>query len=461
MKERKISRRTAIKLGACALGAAALGLWTRDDILAFLRKDKQNMAQGGQGAAMVDTRDYDGMKLPLLGFGAMRLPERRGEIDEELALEMIDYAYRHGVTYFDTAYFYHGGQSEAFLGRALYKYPRESYFLADKMPGYGLQGPEDAPEIFQKQLDACRTEYFDNYFLHYLTDEESFRKFYIDGGALAYLQKEKERGRIRHLGFSFHGDMTFLQHLVDGWSWDCALIQLNYQDWNAPDEAPDGAQDKGSQYRLLAERHIPIFVMEPVKGGRLASLPGPAEDLLKTREPDRSIASWAMRFVASQPEVVTILSGMSTIDQVVDNVQTLSRFQPLSEADLAVLAKASGRTLAAQAVACTYCRYCEPCPYGVAIADNFRVYNDWAGALGLLEQRGEAPAKNKEAFLRHIKNQIPKKARADMCTRCGKCLPLCPQHIDIPKELGNMEKLAELCRTGLQAAAAEKAGDVL
>ena len=298
MEYKKISRRTAIKLGVGLLGAAALGLWGRKEILAFFRADKARMlAAGDTGAEMVDRRSYNGdMTLPLLGFGGMRLPVKNGDIDEELAEEMVDYAYRHGANYYDTAYMYHNGKSEIFLGKVLAKYPRTSYYLADKMPGFKLSGPDEARAVFQEQLDRCQTDYFDNYFLHYLNDEVSFRKFYIDGGVLDYLREEKAQGRIRNLGFSFHGDVPFLKKLVEGWEWDCVLIQLNYMDWNEEGSEPEGFRDKGSQYRLLAEHHLPIIVMEPLKGGRLANLPKQAGAILEAKEPERSQASWGIRF---------------------------------------------------------------------------------------------------------------------------------------------------------------------
>lgn len=451
---RKINRRTALKyLGGGVLGLAGVtGFLKRRDILAFLDADEARSQQNPEGnGAAVDTRLYrsSGQQLSLLGFGAMRFPTQsvNGEkvIDEELSEKMIDYAYRHGVNYFDTAYMYHGGKSEAFLGRVLKKYPRDSYILADKMPGFELDSPARAKEVFQEQLDRCGVEYFDNYFLHYLNKREDFDRFYLQQGVLDYLKKEKAGGRIRNLGFSYHGDVPFFHYLMDNFSWDCTLIQLNYQDWNEETEAPEGTRIMGSLYRKAAEKGVPCFVMEPVRGGRLASLPEAAEKLLKEREPNRSIASWAIRFAASQPEVVTVLSGMSDLNQVVDNINTLSDFKPLSQTDQMVLQKANGNAAALQAVACTYCRYCMPCPYGVDIPGNFRVYNDWAAALGFLDEGREPDEKQKEEFLRHYRNSIEKSARADHCIRCRKCLELCPQHINIPEEMRKIDAIVQEC----------------
>ena len=279
---KKMTRRTALKyIGGGVLGLAGITtLFKRKDILAFLDADQRasQSNQGGSGAA-VDTRLYrsSGQQLSLLGFGAMRFPTQviNGEkvIDEELSEKMIDYAYRHGVNYFDTAYMYHKGKSEEFLGRVLKKYPRDSYILADKMPGFELDSPARAKEVFQEQLDRCGVEYFDNYFLHYLNKREDFDRFYLQQGVLDYLKEEKARGRIRNLGFSYHGDVPFFEYLMDNFSWDCTLIQLNYQDWNEETETPEGTRIMGSLYRKAAEKGVPCFVMEPVRGGRLASLP--------------------------------------------------------------------------------------------------------------------------------------------------------------------------------------------
>ena len=294
---KKMSRRTALKvMGAGILGLAGMAAWNRDQIIAFLDRDAA-AHEAGDDSVQVKRRLYpaSGTELSLLGFGAMRLPTRHGEIDEELAQKMVDYAYRHGVNYYDTAYMYHGGESEAFLGRALSKYPRESYFLVDKMPTFLITDPAEVPQIFEEQLRRCRTTYFDNYLLHSLSSRADFERIYLDGGGLDYLRKQKEVGRIRYLGFSFHGDMPFFDYLMDNFPWDCVMIQLNYLDWNEPDEAPDGARQGGSLYRKAMEKHTPCFVMEPVKGGRLADISSSAESVLRARQPDWSPAAWALR----------------------------------------------------------------------------------------------------------------------------------------------------------------------
>ena len=294
---KKMSRRTALKLmGAGILGLAGMAGWNREQIIAFLDRDAA-AHENGDDSVHVKRRLYpaSGTELSLLGFGAMRLPTRQGDIDEELAQKMVDYAYRHGVNYYDTAYMYHGGESEAFIGRALSKYPRESYFLVDKMPTFMITDPADVPQIFEEQLRRCRTTYFDNYLLHSLSSRADFERIYLDGGGLDYLRQQKAVGRIRYLGFSFHGDPPFFDYLMDNFTWDCVMIQLNYLDWNEPDEAPDGARQGGSLYRKAMEKNTPCFVMEPVKGGRLADISSSAESVLRARQPDWSPAALPRR----------------------------------------------------------------------------------------------------------------------------------------------------------------------
>ena len=440
---RKMSRRKAIQyIGGGVLGLAGLtGFWRREDILAFFAHDAAQPVL--EKTERIDTRLYpsNGAQLSLLGFGAMRFPTHAGSkaIDEEMAEQMVDYAYRHGVNYFDTAYMYHGGKSEAFLGRVLKKYPRDSFYLADKMPGFMLESPAKAREVFQTQLDRCQVEYFDNYFLHSLSSKSSFESFYIEGGVLDYLREEKARGRIRQLGFSFHGDLPFYNELMERYAWDCVLIQVNYLDWDEPEAAGQG-KIAGSLYRKAAEKQVPCFVMEPVKGGHLAALPEGAGQLLQNAAPGASAASWAMRFAASHPGVVTVLSGMSDLAQVTDNIHTFSGFQPLTPEEERLVQKTQRILDGTPELDCTYCNYCHPCPYGVDISGNFRVYNMWASQLGV---EGKASEKKQREFLAHYKNTIPRAARADHCVRCNQCLELCPQHIAIPQELRKIDQLVQ------------------
>lgn len=430
---KKISRRNALKaLGGGLLAACGIGAWAkRGELLSLISPESAVDTSRYAYDGAVAKRFYQsyGKEFSLLGFGGMRFPTKPGshDIDEVMAEKMIDYAYAHGVNYFDTAYFYHDGKSEAFMGKALRKYPRDSYYLCDKMPTPMINDVAQAKAIFQEQLDRCGVTYFDNYLLHTLSSRDQFEDIYIRGGVLDYLRQEKEQGRIKCLGFSFHGDVPFFNYLMDNFTWDCTMIQLNYADWNDPDEVPQGSKQAGSLYRKAMEKHTPVFVMEPVKGGTLANLPANQAAILREANPDASEASWAIRYVASLSGVVTLLSGMSSLEQVLDNIHTLSHFQVLSDTEQGVIRRVMGKQDHSGDIPCTYCRYCDPCPYGIDIASIFHAYNTY-------KKDGD------QALLTHYCVDVPKGKRASQCVGCNVCLPRCPQHIAIPDQLQGVDK---------------------
>ena len=445
--KKDVSRRTFLKILGAGAAAAAVGAFARrEEIIAFLDKDKA-AEEAGETMGRVATHHYAplGRDLSMLGFGCMRLPQKAdGSIDEELAEKMVDFAFRHGINYFDTAWFYHGGKSEAFIGRVLKKYPRESFVLTDKMPTPILQDLAQAKEIFQTQLDRCQVTYFDNYLLHTLSSREQFDEQYVKGGILDYLRQEKRQGRIKALGFSFHGDVPFFHYLLDNYQWDCCMIQLNYLDWNESGEAPSGSRQAGDLYRKAREKNVPLFVMEPVKGGNLAHLSSRAESILKEQDPDASMASWALRWVGSLDGVVTMNSGMSSLEQVLDNVRTMIDFKPLSTAEARAIQRSLGKTVDSAGIPCTYCRYCDPCPYGVNIASVFQVYNRYGEPLGIdLAHPDSATSEQKVKFLAHYKNNLEREQRAAHCSAFGACLPRCPQHIAIPKNIRAIDDLIQ------------------
>lgn len=363
----------------------------------------------------------------LLGFGCMRLPrvsEDSQDIDYEKAQALIDYAYAHGVNYFDTAYMYHGGKSELFIGQALKKYPRDSYFLTDKMPTYSMKEEAEVDRIFQDQLHKCGVEYFDFYLCHGMDHHnlEKFKNFHV----IEYLKQKKAEGRIKRLGFSFHDTPAVLQEILKLYDWDFAQIQLNYIDWQA--------QDAKGQYELLANSGIPVVVMEPVRGGALAKLCPEAAQVLKDAAPDKSLASWAIRFAASQPAVMTVLSGMSDEQQVVDNIRTMEQFAPLSAQEQATLDRAGELFKKHLTIPCTGCRYCMPCPAGVDIPGMFKLYNEFT-----LSGRGEP-------FLQAY-DAAPAQQAAH-CVACGRCTQRCPQHLPIPEKMQEIRERAEKMHAG-------------
>ena len=358
--------------------------------------------------------------VSLLGYGLMRLPlkDRRNqaEIDKEKAQELIDRAMAGGVNYYDTAWVYHQGMSERFAGEALKKYPRESYNLADKMPVWEVKSLDDAKRIFQEQLDRCQADYFDFYLLHSLNGGAwpNVR----DLGALEYARQMKKEGKVKYLGFSFHGDNKDLAVIADEGGWDFAQIQLNYFDWD------DYSRE---QYEILTSHNIPVIVMEPLKGGELANLQPKTLQMLTNARPGTTGAQWAFEFIASLPNVLTILSGMTYMEHVEENLKTFSPIEPLGDEGKELLAKVKEFMKEEGKIPCTTCRYCTPCPVGVAIPDIFKMYNNYRSSLiKWMSQR--------EYF------QLAKEARADACVECGACLKKCPQKINIPEELKRVHK---------------------
>lgn len=311
--------------------------------------------------------------VSLLGYGLMRLPlkDRRNqaEIDKEKAQELIDRAMAGGVNYYDTAWVYHQGMSERFAGEALKKYPRESYNLADKMPVWEVKSLDDAKRIFQEQLDRCQVDYFDFYLLHSLNGGAwpNVR----DLGALEYARKMREEGKVKYLGFSFHGDNKDLAVIADEGGWDFAQIQLNYFDWD------DYSRE---QYEILTSHSIPVIVMEPLKGGELANLQPKTLEMLTNARPGTTGAQWAFEFIASLPNVLTILSGMTYMEHVEENLKTFSPIEPLGEEGKELLVKVKEFMKEEGKIPCTTCRYCTPCPAGVAIPDIFKMYNNYRSA---------------------------------------------------------------------------------
>ena len=387
--------------------------------------------------------EFQGERLSMLGFGAMRLPTlENGAIDEKQVDEMVKCALEGGVNYFDTAYPYHGGMSEIVLGRALRAYPRASYALATKYPGHQISESYNPAEIFEEQLKKCGVEYFDFYLLHNVY--ENSIQTYLDPkwGILAYFREQKRLGRIRHLGFSSHGSEACLREFLDaaGADMEFCQIQLNWLDWTL--------QDARAKVALLNERGIPVWVMEPVRGGRLCALKEQDEATLKALRPDEGIPAWGFRFLQGVPGVTMILSGMSNLAQMKDNLSTFAESKPLNETETsALMAIAEGMK---NAVPCTGCRYCtDHCPMGL----------DIPRLMSACTELRFTPAINVAMRL----EGLPAEKQPSACLGCGACAQMCPQKIDIPaimreltETLQTIPKWADICRQRAEAAKACK-----
>ena len=355
-------------------------------------------------------------KMPKLGFGLMRLPEKDGEIDLERVCHMADAYIQAGMNYFDTAYVYHGGNSEKIVKEVLSKrYPRDKFMLATKLPAWNMKVPEDRDRIFNEQLERCGVEYFDFYLLHSLEDggngETYDRLDCFNWG----LQKKAE-GKIRHFGFSFHGSPEYLIKTLDAHpEIEFVQIQLNYADWENP------VVRSGELYEILRSRNIPMVIREPVKGGTLAALTPELEAMYKAVQPDASAASWALRFVASLPGVMTILSGMSTEEQMEDNIATFTKFEPLSAEEKVLVEKVRDIMMNVPQIGCTSCRYCTPgCPMHISIPDVFRAVN----TMMIYHDEFRPKAFYNSFIGRGF-------GRASACIACGQCEGVCPQHLPI------------------------------
>ena len=440
MTESALTRRAAIGLiGAGAAGGAVYGL-SRAGFLDFLRHDTDDCRVARRPFA-----PEPGREVSLLGYGGIRLPIRNrqnSQIDEELGLALFDYAYRHGVNYFDTGWVYHQGEGEKFFGRALKRYPRESFMLADKLPTWLVKKPEDVATFFEEQLRRCQVDFFDCYLLHSLSNPEEYRRVYLEWKGLDYLKEQKARGRIRHLGFSYHGKSPLLAEVLDACPWELCVITLNAL-------ACRDSADLLKQIRMLQERKIPIFVMEPLGGGRCASLNPAARQILEAHAPGTSPAEWAFRWALSERGVQTLLSGMGRMNWLVENVRTLSaeRFRPLSAAEREVYDRAIDAYKKYRTIPCTSCRYCEPCPYGVTIPEIFEWWNSYAGVGRVPAAEGpNASQALRREFLASYSNAIAPGCGPEKCIQCRKCKVACPQWtFDIPKEMRQIDrKLAEV-----------------
>lgn len=370
-------------------------------------------------------KDYQDLKLSALGLGAMRLPVVDGDdarIDEEKAAEMVACAMEKGINYYDTAWGYHDGNSELVLGKILSGYPRENYYLATKFPGYDLSNMGKVEEIFERQLEKCRVDYFDFYLFHNVCEMNI--DAYLDEkyGIFAYLMKQKENGRIRHLGFSAHGSYDIMKRFLEayGEQMEFCQIQLNWLDWSF--------QDAKAKVELLKEYGIPVWVMEPLRGGRLASLPEADAAKLKAFRADEEIPAWAFRFLQTIPEVKVVLSGMSSMEQLQDNIHTYETDKPLTDEEMKTLLGIAEEMVKKDSLPCTACHYCvSHCPKGLNIPELIELYNEHCFTGG--------------GFIAPMALMaIPQEKQPSACIGCKSCEAVCPQQLKISAAMSDFSQ---------------------
>lgn len=462
MKNNDINRREFLKrlgMGTAAVSGLALAGCSP-------KKSVEVSATGTEtGPIPTDKMTYrtnpkTGEKVSLLGYGCMRWPTKTGasaregedEIDQEMVNQLVDTAIAHGVNYFDTSPAYCKGKSEEATGIALSRHPRDSYYIATKLSNFAPStwSRDESIKMYHNSLKELRTDYIDYMLLHGIGmgGMEALNGRYIDNGVLDFLLAEREAGRIRNLGFSYHGDIEVFDYLLanhDKYKWDFVQIQLNYLDWEHSKDLNPRNTNADYLYGELAKRNIPAVIMEPLLGGRLANVPDHIVARLKEREPEKSVASWAFRFAGTHPDVLTVLSGMTYKEHLEDNLRSFCPLKPLTDDELKFLYDTAGIMVEYPTVACNDCKYCMPCPYGIDIPAIFVHYNKCVneGNVSDIDNRDENYVKARRAFLVGYDRSVPKLRQANHCIGCGQCVSHCPQGIKIPKELHRIDAYVE------------------
>ena len=401
------------------------------------------------------TNPNTGDKVSILGYGCMRWPMRKGEngrdvLDQEKINELVDYAVAHGVNYFDTAPVYCQGNSERATGIALSRIPRDKYFIATKMSNFSNFSRENSIKMYNRSFEMLQVDTIDYYLLHNLgNDLRSFEARFIDNGILDFLVEERKKGKIRNLGWSFHGRKEIFDHILayhEKVHWDFIQIQMNYSDWQ---NARGNNVNADYLYAELEKRNIPVVIMEPLLGGRLSNVPNHISARLQEQEPERSVASWAFRFVGSYPGVLTALSGMTYEEHLQDNIRTYAPFVPLTDEQKQFLFETAELMLQYPTIPCNDCKYCMPCPYGLDIPAILLHYNKCVNEGNLSRSsQDENFRKARRAFLVGYDRAVEKERQADRCVGCKQCNEHCPQRIDIPRQMRRIDKYIEDLKQG-------------
>ena len=456
MKNKDISRRSFLKLlggGAVTTAAVLTGCKSNKDIKAVQEYKQQVEPPVGKMTYRINPKTKE--KVSILGYGMMRLPsktENQDDYDQEMINRQVDYAIEHGVNYFDTSPVYCQGKSEACTGIALSRHKRSEYFVATKLSNFNpaTQTREGSIAMYRKSMADLRVDYIDYYLLHSIGGGgmENLHKRYLDNGMLDFLLEEREAGRIRNLGFSYHGDIEVFDYLLsehDKYKWDFVQIELNYLDWDYANEINDRNTDASYLYAELQKRHIPAVIMEPLLGGRLANLPQYIATELKQHDPERSIASWAFRYAGTPEGVLTVLSGMTYMEHLKDNLLSYCPLKPLTKVQMEYLqGDIAKKIVGLSNIPCNDCKYCMPCPYGIDIPAIFVHYNKCKNEGTLPRDKGDENYREmRRQYLIGLDRAVPKLRQADHCIGCGQCEPHCPQNIRIPRELQRISDFVE------------------
>ena len=456
-KEHKdISRRSFLKLlggGAVTTAAVLTGCKSKTETKAV--EEYKQQVEPPVGKMTYRTNHTTGDKVSLLGYGMMRLPtveDNKDVYDQDMINRQVDYAIEHGVNYFDTSPAYCKGLSERCTGIALSRHKRSEYFVATKLSNFNpaTQTREESIKMYKTSMKELQVDYIDYYLLHSIGGGgmPAFEQRYMQNGMLDYLVEERKAGRIRNLGFSYHGDIEVFDTLLswhDKYQWDFVQIELNYLDWDFADEINSRNTDARYLYAELEKRHIPAVIMELLLGGRLANLPQFLTTELKQRDPERSVASWAFRYAGTPEGVLTVLSGMTYMEHLKDNLLSYCPLVPLSEQEQEYLhADIAKQIVGLQNIPCNDCKYCMPCPYGIDIPGIFVHYNKCKNEGMLATDRGDENYwKLRRQYLIGLDRAVPKLRQADHCIGCGQCEPHCPQNIRIPRELHKISDYVE------------------
>ena len=445
-KRKDMNRRQFLhRLGLGAGSALAMMAMEPLNVLA----ENAGKPKSGTGEAEKNQMTYrvqhgSGEKISLLGFGMMRLPDEQAEVDR-----LVDYAIEHGVNYFDTAPMYMGGRSEVLTGNTLSRFPRDKFFVATKMSNQNrrLWSFDDSKRMYEQSLERLKVDHIDYYLLHSIGGGgDSLKGRFIDNGILEFLLKEREAGRIKHLGFSYHGDVRDFDFLLDHndeYHWDFVQIQMNFLDWRHASLRQGRRHDADAEYLYgkLEKLGIQCVIMEPLRGGAFGRMAPELTSQLEAVRPGDSTARWAFRWVGSYPNVLTTLSGMNRMEHLVDNVKTFSPLENCTEAENKLLADIADQMSGFPTIPCTTCAYCMPCPYGVDIPGNFAYYNETVNShlLPLPDSTAADFAERKQKFIDGYQAALPDAAkRANQCTDCEACLTKCPQQIRIPNQMARI-----------------------